>query len=121
MADEVAGEVRGDRERVDVDNCSWRAGCARVSGEGESLEQAVVTLKSNAPHLLGWGPEMEDEGMGSWMWEVWWDLWDLICWMGGWLDWVVWRVWRCPAQVVSRGWLESGGLRGGGEGCQGLA
>ena len=53
VADEVAGEVRGDRERVDVDNCSWRAGCARVSGEGESLEQAVVTQKSNAPHLLG--------------------------------------------------------------------
>ena len=61
-------------------------GCARVSGEGESLEQAVVTLKSNAPHLLGRGPEMEDGGMGSWMWEGWWDLWDLVCWMEGWLD-----------------------------------
>ena len=59
---------------------------ARASGEGESLEQAVVILESNAPHLLGWDPEMEDEGMGSWKWKGWWDLWDLICWMGGWLD-----------------------------------
>ena len=88
MADGVAGEVRGDRERLGGDHWSWRAwsglnrlsgwlpkvggeapDCARASGGGESLEQVVVTLEGKASHLLGWGLEKEDDGMRSWMCE----------------------------------------------------
>ena len=92
MAGGLAGEVRGDSERVDGDHWIWRAwigsnrlwgwfpkggaasDCARASGGGESLGQVVVTLEGNGPRLLDWGPEVEEEGAGGWIWEGWWYL-----------------------------------------------
>ena len=79
--------------------------------------EVVVTLEDNEPHLHDWVLEMEEDGMGSWMWEV----------MGlvG-LDMLDERVVElsCLAGLVvpcpmSREWLKSRGFRGSGEAYRG--